>query len=57
MPTPAPAPAAAAEAHYPPALAPLNIAAAVGAPTMVLSYPWLIPGLRDWFPRGSDRRS
>ncbi len=29
-------------------------AAAVGAPTMVLSYPWLIPGLRDWFPRGSD---
>ena len=28
-------------------------AAAVGAPTMVLSYPWLIPGLRDWFPAGS----
>ncbi len=27
--------------------------AAVGAPTMVLSYPYLIPGLRDLFPRGS----
>ncbi len=30
-------------------------AAAVGAPTMVLSYPWLIPGLRDLFPRGSPQ--
>jgi Cu+-exporting ATPase len=30
-------------------------AAAVGAPTMVLSYPWLIPGLRDVFPRGSEQ--
>ena len=29
--------------------------AAVGAPTMVLSYPWLIPGLRDVFPRGSEQ--
>ena len=28
-------------------------AAAVGMPTMVLSYPSLIPGLRDAFPRGS----
>ncbi|GBD20787.1 Copper-transporting P-type ATPase [bacterium HR28] len=27
--------------------------AAIGAPTMVLSYPYLIPGLRDLFPRGS----
>ncbi len=27
-------------------------AAAVGAPTMVLSYPWLFPVLRDLFPRG-----
>ena len=27
--------------------------AAVGAPTMVLSYPWLFPGLKDVFPRGS----
>ena len=30
-------------------------AAAVGAPTMILSYPWLFPGLRDWLPRGSDQ--
>jgi len=29
--------------------------AAVGVPTMILSYPWLIPGLRDVFPRGSDQ--
>src|SRR5574338_838439 len=29
-------------------------AAAIGAPTMILSYPWLFPILRDWFPRGSD---
>lgn len=29
-------------------------AAAVGAPTMILSYPQLFPILRDWFPRGSD---
>ena len=28
-------------------------AAAVGAPTMVLSYPWLFPWLRDLLPRGS----
>ncbi len=27
--------------------------AAVGAPTMILSYPWLVPGLGDLFPRGS----
>ncbi len=30
-------------------------AAAVGAPTMVLSYPWLIPGLGDLFTRGSTQ--
>jgi Cu+-exporting ATPase len=29
--------------------------AAVGVFTMVLSYPWLIPVLRDWFPRGSSQ--
>ena len=29
-------------------------AAAVGAPTMVLSYPWLLPITREAFPRGSD---
>jgi P-type Cu+ transporter len=28
--------------------------AAVGAPTMILSFPWLFPGLRDWFPHGSQ---
>ncbi|MBI1735357.1 MAG: HAD-IC family P-type ATPase, partial [Candidatus Rokubacteria bacterium] len=27
--------------------------AAVGVVTMVMSYPWLFPVLRDWFPRGS----
>jgi P-type Cu+ transporter len=30
-------------------------AAAVGAPTMVLSFPWLFPVLRDWFPRESGQ--
>jgi Cu+-exporting ATPase len=30
-------------------------AAAVGTPTMLLSYPWLFPVLRDWFPRGSPQ--
>ncbi|MBI1794156.1 MAG: heavy metal translocating P-type ATPase [Chloroflexi bacterium] len=29
--------------------------AAVGVPTMLLSYPWLFPVLRDWFPRGSSQ--
>ena len=29
--------------------------AAVGVPTMTLSYPWLIPGLRDILPRGSEQ--
>ncbi|MCQ3973431.1 MAG: heavy metal translocating P-type ATPase [Anaerolineae bacterium] len=29
--------------------------AAVGVPTMILSYPWLFPILRDWFPRGSPQ--
>ena len=29
--------------------------AAVAAPTMILSYPWLIPVLRDLLPRGSDQ--
>jgi Cu+-exporting ATPase len=29
--------------------------AAVGVYTMILSYPWLIPGLRNWFPRGSPQ--
>src|SRR5574341_2033465 len=30
-------------------------AAAVGVPTMILSYPWSFPVLRDWFPRGSPQ--
>jgi Cu+-exporting ATPase len=30
-------------------------AAAIGAPTMFLSYPWLIPGLGNAFPRGSTQ--
>ncbi len=29
--------------------------AAVGVPTMILSYPWIFPILRDWFPRGSPQ--
>ena len=31
-------------------------AAAVSLPVMALSYPDLIPGLRDWMPMGSDTR-
>jgi len=30
-------------------------AAAIGVPTMILSYPWIFPVLRDWFPRGSPQ--
>ena len=30
-------------------------AAAIGVPTMILSYPWILPVLGDWLPRGSDR--
>jgi len=30
-------------------------AAAIGVPTMILSYPWIFPVLGDWLPRGSDR--
>ncbi len=29
--------------------------AAVGVFTMIMSFPWLFPGLRDWFPRGSPQ--
>ncbi len=29
--------------------------AAVCVPTMLLSYPWIFPILRDWFPRGSPQ--
>jgi Cu+-exporting ATPase len=31
-------------------------AAAISIPVMALSYPNLIPGLRDWMPMGSDTR-
>jgi Cu+-exporting ATPase len=31
-------------------------AAAISVPVMALSYPDLIPGLRDWMPMGSDAR-
>ncbi len=30
-------------------------AAVVGVPTMILSYPWIFPVLRDLFPRGSEQ--
>ena len=30
-------------------------AAAVGAPTMILSYPWLVPGLGELLPRDSSQ--
>jgi Cu+-exporting ATPase len=29
--------------------------AAVGVPTMLLSYPWVLPLLRDWLPRDGGR--
>lgn len=29
--------------------------AAVGGPTMIFSFPWLFPVLRDWFPRDSPQ--
>ncbi|MBI2878749.1 MAG: copper ion binding protein, partial [Candidatus Rokubacteria bacterium] len=29
--------------------------AAVGVFTMILSFPWVFPVLRDWFPRGSPQ--
>jgi Cu+-exporting ATPase len=31
-------------------------AAAISVPVMALSYPNLVPGLRDWMPMGSDTR-
>lgn len=32
-------------------------AAVVGLPTMILSYPTLVPVLQDWFPHGSTNQS
>lgn len=48
-----PDPAAESDREYGRLMRKWWFAASVGAPTMVFSYPWLIPGLRDWFPRGS----
>jgi Cu+-exporting ATPase len=45
--------AAATEKEYRTLMRKWWFAAAVGAPTMILSYPYLIPGLRDWLARGS----
>ena len=47
-------PAADRQAEYRALMRKWWFGAAVGAPTMFLSYPWLIPGLRDVFPRGSE---
>ena len=46
-------PAADRQAEYRTLMRKWWFGAAVGVPTMVLSYPWLIPGLRDVFTRGS----
>ena len=61
-----PNPAAAAEAGDPEAVAQTAeydllmrkfwFAAAISVPVMVLSYPDLIPGLREWMPMGSTTR-
>ena len=48
-------PAADRQAEYRALMRKWWFGAAVGAPTMLLSYPWLIPGLRDVFPRGSEQ--
>src|SRR5262249_38737484 len=41
--------------EYRPLLRKWWFGAGVGVYTMILSYPWLIPGLRTWFPRGSPQ--
>jgi Cu+-exporting ATPase len=48
-------PAADRQAEYRALMRKWWFGAAVGAPTMILSYPWLIPGLGDLFPRGSEQ--
>ena len=45
--------AQAAEREYRALMRKWWFAAAIGAPTMILSYPYIIPGLRDILPRGS----
>ena len=48
-----PSPAGDRQAEYRTLMRKWWFAAAVGVPTMFLSYPWLFPGLRDVFTRGS----
>ena len=52
---PRPVPAVDRQAEYRTLMHKWWFAAAVGAPTMVLSYPWLVPGLGNVFPRGSTQ--
>ena len=47
--------AAEAELEYRALMRKWWFAAAVGVPTMILSYPWIFPVLEDWLPRDSDR--
>lgn len=47
---------AAREAEYRVLMQKFWFAAAVSVPVMALSYPDLIPGLRDWMPMGSETR-
>ncbi len=51
--TPISSPATDRQAEYRALMRKWWFGAAVGAPTMILSYPWLFPGLRDVFTRGS----
>src|SRR3972149_5074518 len=46
---------AAREAEYRTLMRQWWFGAAVGVFTMILSYPWLFPVLRSWFPRGSPQ--
>jgi len=47
---------AASEQEYRTLMRKFWFAAAVSIPVMALSYPDLIPGLREWMPAGSDTR-
>ena len=53
-PAPLESPASDSEREYRRLMRKWWFAAAVGVPTMVLSYPWVLPITRDLFPRGSD---
>ena len=54
VPTTAPETVSESEREYRRLMRKWWFAAAVGVPTMVLSYPFLFPVLRDLFPRGSE---